>query len=102
MEQKLSDILDERGNRYGDFAVQAEVAQKLKLQTVPRCFLGGGDTEHVVLEALEMICTKLSRIVCGDPTYADNWVDIAGYATRVAEYLEREKDKRKEDEDGEG
>ena len=27
-----------------------------------------------------MILLKIARIICGDPTYADHWDDIAGYA----------------------
>jgi hypothetical protein len=38
-------------------------------------------------EALEMNAHKISRILCGDPNYDDSWVDIAGYATRVADRL---------------
>jgi len=38
-------------------------------------------------EALEMIATKLSRIVNGNPNKIDNWDDIAGYATLVADRL---------------
>lgn len=38
-------------------------------------------------EALDMIQHKIGRILNGDPTYDDNWKDIAGYATLVAEEL---------------
>lgn len=31
-------------------------------------------------EALELIATKIGRIVCGDPNHRDHWKDIAGYA----------------------
>jgi hypothetical protein len=40
------------------------------------------------IEALEMIFSKLARILNGDPNYADSWIDIAGYATLVADRLE--------------
>ena len=39
-------------------------------------------------EAIDMIFSKLARILNGDPNYADNWIDIAGYATLVADRLE--------------
>jgi len=39
-------------------------------------------------EALEMIVHKIGRIVNGDPDVTDHWVDIAGYATLIAERLE--------------
>lgn len=37
--------------------------------------------------ALDMICHKLARIAVGDINYVDNWIDIAGYATLVADRL---------------
>jgi hypothetical protein len=38
-------------------------------------------------EGLHMILHKIGRIVNGDPDYVDSWLDIAGYATLVADYL---------------
>jgi hypothetical protein len=38
-------------------------------------------------EALEMIASKMSRIVNGNPDKVDNWHDIAGYATLIADRL---------------
>jgi hypothetical protein len=32
------------------------------------------------MEALEMICTKIARILSGNPNDPDHWKDIAGYA----------------------
>lgn len=80
--------LEERGARYGSFAGHATIAQELKralfrhMDNVSKV-----DPNADQLEALEMICHKLARIVNGDPDYADNWVDIAGYATLVADRL---------------
>lgn len=88
----MSDItqtLTERGQRYGKFKDHAAIAQELK-----RALYRHMDTVSKVepdadqLEALEMICHKLARIVNGDPDYADSWVDIAGYAQLVADRLE--------------
>ena len=36
-----------------------------------------------------MIASKIARIVNGDPDYADNWHDIAGYARLVEKELEK-------------
>lgn len=44
------------------------------------------DDQH---EAIEMILHKLARILNGDPSYADSWIDIAGYATLVSNRLEQ-------------
>jgi len=39
-------------------------------------------------EALSLICTKIARIVNGDPNHIDSWRDVAGYAQLVADRLE--------------
>jgi len=38
---------------------------------------------------LQMVQHKIARVLNGDPTYADNFVDIAGYAKLVADELEK-------------
>lgn len=40
--------------------------------------------DPVKRQALTVIADKVARILSGDPEYADNWHDIAGYA-RLAE-----------------
>ena len=40
---------------------------------------------------IEMIEHKLCRILCGDPNFRDHWQDIAGYAMRVLEEIDRSK-----------
>lgn len=81
--------LTERGSRYGKFVDHAKITQELK-----RAIYRHMDTVSNVqpdadqLEALEMICHKIGRIVNGDPDYVDSWVDIAGYAKLVADRLE--------------
>ena len=78
-----------RGDRYGIFSGHAEIAQQLK--GVMRTYEAkrGCDLHPDQREALEMIQHKIARILNGDPTYADNWIDIAGYATLVANRLEK-------------
>jgi hypothetical protein len=81
--------LAERGNRYGKFRDHAKITQELKraifrhIDSVSKVKL-----DEDQLEALEMICHKIGRIVNGDPDYADSWLDIAGYAKLVADRLE--------------
>jgi len=84
--------LAERGGRYGTFDGHAEIAQRLKgviqhFEAVRAC-----DLQSDQREALEMIMHKVARILNGDPNYIDNWVDIAGYATLVADRLEEDQD----------
>jgi len=40
-----------------------------------------------MVESLDLICTKLSRIVTGDCNHQDHWLDIAGYATLISDRL---------------
>ena len=44
----------------------------------------------VILEGIDNICQKLARIAVGNENEIDHWIDIAGYATRVANSLEKE------------
>jgi hypothetical protein len=80
--------VDERAITYGKFEELAEVSQRFK------------DSLHYFLitrnkylapdqqEAMELIFHKFARVVNGDPDHIDNWKDIAGYATLVADRLE--------------
>ena len=85
----LEAILKERGSRYGSYKDNAELAQGLKelmhFWTKGKCTVSDAQ-----MEALDLIATKISRIVTGDPSYVDNWDDIAGYATLVANLLRKE------------
>lgn len=86
-EADVDDILDERATTYGRFVDVAEIAQELK-DTIRI-----GDTNRGErlpadqIEALDMITSKIARILCGDSNYVDSWIDIAGYATLVADRL---------------
>ena len=84
----VDNLVDERAITYGKFENLAEVSQRFK------------DSLHYFLitrnkylapdqqEAMELIFHKLARIVNGDPDHIDNWKDIAGYATLVADRIE--------------
>jgi hypothetical protein len=86
MANEINDILNERGNRYGDFASNATTTQMIKHA------LSLGENSHNLSyaqrEALDMIAHKMSRIVNGNPDYIDSWVDIVGYAQLVIDRLE--------------
>lgn len=82
---QIQEILQERCDRYGSFEANAATAQALKkvLHMNDSWFHLNYDQR----EALDMICHKMARIMNGDPNYPDNWIDIAGYATLVANRL---------------
>ena len=78
-------ILKERGQRYGKFKNHAEISQKLKAVLWEFDYQR---MEYNQIEALEMICHKMARILNGDPDYSDSWNDIAGYSKLVADRLD--------------
>jgi hypothetical protein len=84
--QGIDAVLAERGERYGDFTEHAELAQAL--QHVMRSSAGWFNLTCVQAQALTVIADKIARILNGDPNYADNWVDIQGYAKLVEERLD--------------
>lgn len=50
---------------------------------------GQQELPHEVACGIRYVVIKLARINCGDPTFKDHWLDIAGYATLVAQKLSR-------------
>jgi hypothetical protein len=85
-----ADLLGLRGARYGDFAQLARLIRAIKaVLPTGAAWPAMRDDQR---EAADMIAVKLARIVNGDPNYADNWIDIAGYATLVADRMRAEQD----------
>jgi hypothetical protein len=84
---EVTQLLDERDKRYGKFLDHARVTQRLK--TIAHQFAREHNKRFDVdqAEALDMIFHKIGRVLNGDPNYADNWLDIAGYAKLVADRL---------------
>ena len=78
-------ILDERATTYGSFVDVAGFAQEMK-NAIRMC--NNSELDDDQIEALDMIASKIARIVNGDPNYVDSWIDIAGYATLVADRLQ--------------
>lgn len=89
MSNEIDAILAERGSRYGKFIDHARVTVALKRTLFEHMKRRDADFKLDVdqIEALDMICHKLGRIVNGDPNYADSWDDIAGYAKLVGDRL---------------
>ena len=83
--QDVDAILNERHNQYGTFAEQALISQNLKsaMRHSPNWQKLPADMK----ETLEMTATKMARILSGDFTYDDSWVDIAGYAQLIVDRL---------------
>jgi hypothetical protein len=82
----VDETLEQRAQTYGPFKDNAANAQALKsLMRTMRCW---GSLGFDQCEALEMIASKISRILSGDPDHVDSWRDIEGYARLVRERLE--------------
>ena len=84
----IDKTLDERGQRYGEFAGHADVTQRLKRAMGQHP--GWRKLADDQREALEMTAHKIGRILNGDPNYIDSWHDIIGYVRLVEQRLERE------------
>jgi len=82
---QVSETLDNREKIYGSFEDVALVAQNIKAMLANAPSYGALRTNQ--REALDMIVSKIARIVCGNPNYADNWHDIGGYARLAEESL---------------
>jgi hypothetical protein len=82
---KINETLSTRATTHGDFTDNSYVMQHLK--TFLRDHPGWEKLSDPQCEALDMICHKIGRILCGDPHFPDHWHDIAGYATLVENIL---------------
>lgn len=77
--------LEVRETRYGDFSENALYAQRIK--EIMRITRAWPTLQPFQREALELIASKIGRMLSGDPNYADNWHDLAGYATLAEQRL---------------
>lgn len=68
----------ERKNQHGDWVTQSKMSFRIK--EMMRKSKNWSTLEAYQVEALDMIATKMSRILSGDPSHEDHWDDIAGYA----------------------
>lgn len=81
---KTAAILRERGNVHGNWEDNARISRAFHEITQheanarrERLQVSLSDSQR---EAIDMILHKVSRIIAGDPTHADHWDDIGGYA----------------------
>lgn len=81
----IGEILNTRGENYGSFESRSIISQQIK-----RAMVSGKSWNLMSCdkqEALEMIASKISRIVNGKHDHEDSWTDIIGYATLVENTL---------------
>ena len=81
----IYETLAEREKTYGPFKGQARITQDLKRDI--RAWSGWEALRDDQREALDMIVSKIARILNGDPDCIDSWHDIAGYSTLIERRL---------------
>ena len=88
----ITEVLEERGKRYGEFKEHARITQSIKraMENSPNWY----KLPDYMKEALEMNAHKIGRILNGDPFYVDSWTDVVGYAKLVEDYLIKKEAKK--------
>jgi hypothetical protein len=82
----MNKLLEEREKTHGDFKGVALTALTIKAivkNSKNYKYLSGEEEE-----SLDMIASKIGRILNGNPHEIDHWRDIAGYAKLVVKSLE--------------
>ena len=85
--KEVDTVLDTRADQYGSFMQGADIA--IKIKSIMHNAVARNDMHMFPdqLLALDMIAVKISRIVNGNASHRDSWLDIAGYAKLVADRL---------------
>jgi hypothetical protein len=87
-EPRVHTLLQERALQYGTFVSLAETAQEFKSVLYRELGSRNKRLADDQAEALDMILTKIARVVNGNADVVDHWEDIAGYAKLVSERLQ--------------
>ena len=82
---EIEKVIPERGINYGRFEDGAEIMQQLKL--IAHTSQGWERMKPIQREGMDMILHKIGRILNGDPSYVDSWIDIEGYSKLVSDWL---------------
>jgi len=88
-QMNIDETLKDRGEKYGTFKTQAQIAQSLKY--VLRAQPGWENLTWDMKEAMDMTMHKYARALNGNPNLHDTWHDIVGYNKLVADNLTTEK-----------
>lgn len=94
----IEDTIKERTESYGDFTDNATVAQLLK--DAIQMETNYPNMPPYMRESLDIICSKISRMVTGDWKHADNWLDIQGFAKLSLDRLNESRPYIYEDDNG--
>lgn len=86
---QIDDILLQREQQYGNFFSRSKISQDFK--SLIHNGLSYKSLKPDQKEALEMIATKVGRIVNGNPDFLDSWIDIQGYCQLVIDRVRQDK-----------
>jgi hypothetical protein len=81
-------VLNERETTHGDYRDTARIAQRLK--DAVRREASFDALDDTAKESLDLICTKVARILSGNSRNIDHWRDVSAYAGLIAERLGRQ------------
>ena len=93
----IEEVLDDRGKSYGSFQSVASVAQRIKV--IFRDYPGWRNLTLDKKESLDLMATKMARVIVGDSDHKDSWDDIAGYAMLISKQIEEIQNASKEGSD---
>lgn len=80
------EVLNQREKTHGSYSDVATMAQFMKAH-FRNCKAEWDRLTVEQRESLDMIAVKIARVLGGNANEADHWLDIAGYATLVADSL---------------
>jgi hypothetical protein len=81
----IRETLSIRTTTHGNYSDHARVTQSIK--RIMEAEMGWRHLDDCQREALSIIAHKIGRILVGNPNFHDHWIDIAGYATLVADRI---------------
>lgn len=81
----ISNTLVVRGRHYGGFEGNARIAQNIK--SAMRDSPNWEEMDCDMKEAMELIASKIGRLLNGNVNHFDGWHDIEGYARLVSSRL---------------
>jgi hypothetical protein len=84
-------ILKDRQLTHGDYATKCDTIQYMK--HAMRSTDGFYELQSDQMESLELILTKIGRILHGNPNHIDSWLDIAGYSQLIINRLQSQNSK---------
>ena len=85
-QDQINQLLSERQITHGSYMAKAAFIQDIK--SYIRDLQEWKQLDPDMQESLDMIVTKMARILVGDSYHHDSWIDIAGYAMLVANRLQ--------------